>query len=87
MEVLGGLAPGRMPEEALDWLAGRADIAVVTLGERGECCSVQQMSAVAVQGARRPTTKQHGTDADAVPCRCNQGKSKRGKCTADSPQK
>lgn len=35
LEIIGGLEPGRAPEQALEFLAARADIAVVTLGERG----------------------------------------------------
>ncbi len=35
LEIIGGLEPGRTPEQALEFLAARADIAVVTLGERG----------------------------------------------------
>ena len=44
MEILGGAGPGRDPEAALEWLAARARIAVVTLGERG--CIVRAESQV-----------------------------------------
>lgn len=50
MEMLGGPAPGRTPEDALERLAGYADIAVVTLGERGELPLLQRRVTFAVEG-------------------------------------